>query len=332
MSVDRFPVEAGHIMMFARAIGDPNPLYYGGADLVTERSHVIAPPTFVEASLHYDLTFPYRPRIGKQWFGSAAESSSGPPPEPAAGPDRTGGTSFHAETHLEYFGLLRPGDVLTVREQPGATWDKHGPRGGRLWFRSHVLEFLRDQVPVIRSTTVVVTTEVKIDPAAGKLELSAPGPAPPPRPMETAPAAYPVPPVRAAEISIGDRREVLLAENLTRGQILLYAGASGDFSPQHTDEVWNTRVAGYPSVFAHGMLTMGMAGRVLTDWFGNESLKAYSMRFSRQVWPGDTLIGRADVRSAVQTGDGTTVDLKVEATNGSGQTVAAGSALVELSA
>ena len=89
MSVDRFPVEAGHIMMFAQ--GDrqiPTRSTTAALDLVTEAAHVIAPPTFVEASLHYDPTFPYRPRIGKQWFGSAAESSSGPPPEPAAGPER----------------------------------------------------------------------------------------------------------------------------------------------------------------------------------------------------------------------------------------------------
>ena len=58
----------------------------------------------------------------------------------------------------------------------------------------------------------------------------------------------------------------MLTEDLTRTQIVQYAGASGDFNPLHTDEVYATKVAGYPSVFGHGMLTMALAGRLLTDW------------------------------------------------------------------
>ena len=48
----------------------------------------------------------------------------------------------------------------------------------------------------------------------------------------------------------------------------MYAGASGDYNPLHTDDKFATEVAGYPGVFAHGMLTMGMTGRMVTDWFG----------------------------------------------------------------
>ncbi len=75
MAARRFPIEAGHIMMFARALGDPNPAYYGG----DERSEVIAPPTFVEASMHYDPDFPLRPRIGQVWFGLGRGPSGGNP-------------------------------------------------------------------------------------------------------------------------------------------------------------------------------------------------------------------------------------------------------------
>jgi acyl dehydratase len=318
--------------MFARAIGDPNPAYYGGADLVTERSRVIAPPTFVEGSIHYDRAFPYRPRIGEQWFGSAADSSSGPAPEPAAGPDEAGGTSFHAGTNLEYFGLLHPGDILVVSERQGSTWEKQGSRGGRLWFGSYVREFLRDGVPAVRSTTVVVSTQAKIDPAGGSVSPNEASARSATRLPQGAAPVYPIPAVVPTDISVGDTREQVLVENLTRAQILMYAGASGDFSPQHTDEIWNTKVAGYPSTFAHGMLTMGMTGRVLTDWFGNAALRAFSMRFSRQVWPGDTLIGRAEVTAFRQKGDRTEAELKLETTNSSGQVVATGSARVELAA
>jgi len=339
MTARKFPIEAGQIMMFARAIGDGNPVYYAGEDLVTDREQVIAPPTFVEASIHYDGSFPYRPRIGEQWFGSATKSSSGPPPAAAAGP----GTSFHAETHLEYFGLLHPGDLLDVQERPGESWEKAGSRGGRLLFDSYIAEFLRDGTLLVRSTTVVVTTEAKIDPGVA---TGSPGSGAAADASSDAaaggratgvlsllePIAYPIPALSAGDVRVGTKREQVLVENLTRAQILMYAGASGDFSPQHTDELWNTEVAGYPTIFAHGMLTMGMTGRLLTDWFANTALRKFSMRFSRQVWPGDTLAAGAEVTSLTVNGNTALVELSLETTNAAGQVVASGSARLELAA
>jgi acyl dehydratase len=84
-------------------------------------------------------------------------------------------------------------------------------------------------------------------------------------------------------------RELVVVENLSRTQIVQYSGASGDFNPVHTDEVYARDAAGYPGVFAHGMLVMGMSARVLTDWFGDDRLVVYDARFVRQVWSGDTL-------------------------------------------
>ena len=81
----------------------------------------------------------------------------------------------------------------------------------------------------------------------------------------------------------------MLTEDLTRTQIVQYAGASGDYNPLHTDDKFTKEIAGYPGVFAHGMLTMGMTGRVLTDWFGAEGLLSYGVRFVKQVFPGDAL-------------------------------------------
>jgi acyl dehydratase len=331
VSVKYFPIEAGHIMMFARAIGDANPIYHGGADFLEGRSRVIAPPTFVEASMHYDPVFPYRPRLGHLWFGSGREPRGGDPPPPAAGPAGTTGTSFHAETHLEYFGLLRPGDVLRVSERPGETWDKKGGRGGRLWFSSRVAEFAtRDHDVVVRCTTVGVSTERKIEPAASAAPLDDGAKITPAAPSARHAQDYPVPAVHASELAVGTAREMLLMDNLTRGQILLYAGASGDFSPQHTDEIWNTKVAGYPTIFAHGMLTMGMTGRLLTDWFGDGHLRRFGLRFARQVWPGDRLIARGEVDSIRPDTDTALVDLRVQTTNGRGEMIASGYATVEV--
>ena len=76
MAVKRFPVEESHILMFARSIGDPNPIY-ADPDYArgTEVGAVIAPPTFVQASAQFDDEYPLRPVIGKEWFGSGKEAT-----------------------------------------------------------------------------------------------------------------------------------------------------------------------------------------------------------------------------------------------------------------
>jgi len=131
------------------------------------------------------------------------------------------------------------------------------------------------------------------------------------------------PKLRASQLKVGDTREAVLVENLTRTQIVMYAGASGDFNPIHHDETFATKAAGYPSVFAHGMLTMGMNGRLLTDWLGDGVLREYGVRFVKQVWPGDSLTAKATVTAIG--GDGT-VEIEVVTTNQNGESVVAGSA------
>src|SRR6478752_173689 len=70
---------------------------------------------------------------------------------------------------------------------------------------------------------------------------------------------------------------------LTRLDLVRYAGASGDFNVIH----WNQRIAqsvGLPDVIAHGMLTMALAGRIVTAWTGDPtSVLDYGVRFTRPV-------------------------------------------------
>jgi acyl dehydratase len=132
--------------------------------------------------------------------------------------------------------------------------------------------------------------------------------------------------VRASELRVGDTRSEVVVDNLTRTQIVMYAGASGDYNPLHTDEVYTTKVAGYPSVFAHGMLSMGASGRVLTDWFGVDRLTRYGVRFVNQVWPGDTLTATATVEAVRTDGGRHLVDLAVTTVNQDGKPVVTGTA------
>ena len=128
----------------------------------------------------------------------------------------------------------------------------------------------------------------------------------------------------AKKLKVGDTHTARLVEDLKRTQIVQYAGASGDYNPLHTDEVFTTKVAGYPSVFAHGMLTMGMTGKMLTDYVGDARLTKYGVRFTNQVWPGDTLDSTATVKELKDEDGKKIVVLDVSTVNQDGVVVVSG--------
>lgn len=133
MSVERFPVEAGHVLTFARAIGDDNPVYRDpDSAAASEAGGLIAPPTFTIASAQWDPDYPLRPKPGVPWWGSGARASGDSV--------RTGGGALHAEQHFTYHRPVRVGDVLSAAARPGDTWEKTG-RSGKLIFREQVTEY-----------------------------------------------------------------------------------------------------------------------------------------------------------------------------------------------
>jgi len=136
--------------------------------------------------------------------------------------------------------------------------------------------------------------------------------------------------LQAGKVQVGDHCQQVVVEDLSRTQIVQYAGASGDYNPLHSDELFALEIAGYPGVFAHGMLTMGLTGRLLTDWVGDGRLLEFGVRFTAQVWPGDTLTATASVQ-AIEDRDGVPVArIEVVTTNQDGAPVVTGSATARL--
>ncbi|MCP3910686.1 MAG: acyl dehydratase [Actinomycetia bacterium] len=125
-----------------------------------------------------------------------------------------------------------------------------------------------------------------------------------------------------SDLSVGQTHSSDLVKDLKRTQIVMYAGASGDYNPVHSDHEFVTEMAGYPTVFAHGMLTMGMTGRLVTDFVGDGRLTRYGVRFVNQVWPGDDLSATLTVKEIRDD----EVDLEIVTVNQDGTPVLTGSA------
>lgn len=162
MAVDRFPVEAGHIMMFARSVGDDNPIYHDEEHAKkTEVGHIIAPPTFVQSSAQFDPDYFLRPKPGQPWFGSGKNATGIPPKE---GGTSGGSGGLHAEQHFEYHRHPKPGDILSATRKPGKTWERESPRAGKLSFTETIIEY-RDQNGelVVTARGVGVRTERPVE-------------------------------------------------------------------------------------------------------------------------------------------------------------------------
>ncbi len=162
MAVEKFPVEASHILMFARSVGDYNQIYSDEEYAkTTEPGSIIAPPTFVQASAQFDPNYFLRPKPGTPWIGSGKEPTS--VKKEGSGGGGIGG-GLHAEQHYVYHRHPKPGDVLTATVKPGKKWEKQGKRSGKLLFSETITEY-RDQNDelVVTARSVGVQTERPVD-------------------------------------------------------------------------------------------------------------------------------------------------------------------------
>lgn len=162
MTVNRFPVEGGHVLTFARAIGDTSAAYSDHRFDETGLIGVAVPPTFVQASAQFDTDYPLRPHAGRPWPTGPSSSSNGADgQERGSAPEQPGGgTVLHAEQCYEFARPVRVGDVLSAAARPGRSWEKTRRNGGRLEFNETVTEYrdLDDQLVV---TAIAVAVRVQ---------------------------------------------------------------------------------------------------------------------------------------------------------------------------
>lgn len=126
------------------------------------------------------------------------------------------------------------------------------------------------------------------------------------------------------DVKEGDELPPFTVENLTRGDFVKYAGASGDFTPLHYDQTF-VESAGIPTVFAMGMLNAGILSRLVADYAGLENLRRYKVRFATRVWPGDSVTCKGKVtKKAVENGE-RIIEGDVQALNQKGEVAIQGS-------
>ncbi|MGB8391508.1 MaoC/PaaZ C-terminal domain-containing protein [Mycobacterium sp.] len=110
---------------------------------------------------------------------------------------------------------------------------------------------------------------------------------------------------------------------MTRQMFVRYAGASGDLNPMHYDDEL-ARSAGYPSVFAQGMLTAALLATFATDWLGAETVRRFGVRFREQVWPDDVLTCSGRIAEIVPEQGGHRVIVELIGTRQTGGVVVTG--------
>jgi acyl dehydratase len=130
-------------------------------------------------------------------------------------------------------------------------------------------------------------------------------------------------------IRVGDALPPVEKPPITTTQLVMYAGASGDFNRIHYDEPF-ARDGGFPSVIAHGMLSMAFFGQLVADWAGGpQHVIRLSARFKAVTFPGDRITVGGEVTAHDEAAG--TVELSLFARKPDGTVTLEGAATVRLS-
>ncbi|SJZ32347.1 Acyl dehydratase [Enhydrobacter aerosaccus] len=131
------------------------------------------------------------------------------------------------------------------------------------------------------------------------------------------------------DIKVGDALPPLKLPPISRHQLALYCGGSGDHNPIHVD-IDFAKKFGFKDVFAHGMLSMAFLGRLVTSWVPQTHLRRLGTRFTSITWVGDVITVTGKVTGKREEGGQKLVDLEVKCTNQNGQDTLQGEATVAL--
>lgn len=210
---------------------------------------------------------------------------------------------LHGEQHFVYHRLAFAGQTLRFKPRIADLYEKKGGALGFIVWETRVEASSGAPVADLRSVMIVRP--------------------PPPGSRRPAPHAT----AAVAEGGLPD----LVAGPITRHQLSLYAGASGDYNPLHID-IDHARRAGMPDVFAHGMLSAAYLARMLTRRVEPAALRRLSVRFAAITHIGDEVHCRARVSSQhVEQGEARWT-LALTAGNQTGETKLTGTAVVAAAA
>ena len=133
--------------------------------------------------------------------------------------------------------------------------------------------------------------------------------------------------MRYADVNVGDLLPPLTKPPITKRQLVMYAGASGDFNPIHYDDPF-AREGGHAQVIAHGMLSMAFFGQLVGDFAGPGAIAQLSARFKAVTYPGDVITSCGEVIE--KRDDRREVVIRLIAKNAAGAVTLEGSAVVRL--
>jgi acyl dehydratase len=132
-----------------------------------------------------------------------------------------------------------------------------------------------------------------------------------------------------ANLKVGDELPALQLEPISRLNLALYCGASGDHNPIHVDSDF-AKTAGQPDVFAHGMLSMAWLGRLLTNYVPQKQIREFGVRFAAITHVKETITCKAVVMEYFEIKDEQRMRLNLTTINETGEVKLIGEAVVAL--
>ncbi|WP_428674045.1 MaoC family dehydratase [Reyranella sp.] len=131
------------------------------------------------------------------------------------------------------------------------------------------------------------------------------------------------------DLKVGDTLKPIVLPPISRHQLALYCGGSGDHNPIHVD-IDFAKKFGFKDVFAHGMLSMAFLGRLATSFAPQSQLRKLGTRFTSITWVGDVITVSGKVTGKREANGEKLVDLELKCTNQNGQDTLQGDATVAL--